>query len=267
MNEKIDILEHMVNRSSVRDYIPEKPIPVEHQQRIVQAAQMSSTSYNLQTYSIISIEDAEKRKMIAELSGKQWFICDASLFWIFCVDLHKMDYVTDRAGYKYFQSQFLESTLMGAIDTALVAQTASIEAEMLGYGICMIGGVRNHIDRLVEILNLPEKVFPLIGLCIGYPKRKNPPKPRLSLNGIFMKDQYEKAEVEASIDNYDEMMFESGVYEGRCFPVDDVEIIRKPVKERYGWVQHSGRRASTHNAEKARTDLRQILLNQKLGLD
>jgi len=267
MNDENDILELMQSRSSVRKYVRDKDISQSHQDRIVQSAQMSSSSYNLQTYSIIAVRDETLRREVARLSGEQWFICDASLFWIFCVDLYKMKYVTDQAGYDYYQSKFLESTLMATIDTALAAQTAAIEAEALGYGICMIGGVRNHVDQLVSILELPKKVFPLVGLCIGYPESRNPAKPRLPVAGIMMTDRYDRASVESAIDSYDEDMHLSGIYDGRTFPADEVKIVRPPSKDRYGWVQHSGRRASTRNEEKARQKLRSILLGQDLGLD
>ena len=151
----MDIFERLQNRSSVRSFDTTKQIPREHEQKIVGAAQRASTSFNLQTYCFISVKDSENRKKLAELSGEQWFICKASLFYVVCVDLHKMDFVAHKAGYKYHQKDLLEGFLMASIDTAIAGQTAAIAAENLGYGICMIGGIRNHVDQVCEVLQLP----------------------------------------------------------------------------------------------------------------
>lgn len=262
-----DFFTIMNNRSSVRSFVIDKKIPFKDQERIIYASQKSSSSFNLQTYSIISIEDKTKRKEIARLSGEQWFICDASLFWVFCVDLYKMKYVTKQAGYEYFQSKFLESTLMGVIDASLVAQTAATAAEALGYGICMIGGVRNNIDKLIDILNLPEKVFPVIGLCIGYPDRVNPPKKRLPIEGVFFKDTYNREKVEQAILKYDKEMADLEIYKGREFPINEVNVISECKQDKYGWIQHSGRRVATKNINKARVQLKQILNDNRIGLE
>ncbi|QDP72380.1 NADPH-dependent oxidoreductase [Legionella israelensis] len=260
------LFDQMKQRSSVRSFIPNKEISDNIQKQLIEAAQMSSSSFNLQTYSIINIEDKKKRHQIARLSGEQWFINDASLFWIFCVDLYKMVYVTEQASYKYFQSDFFESTLMGVIDTSLVAQGVATLAESLGLGICMIGGVRNNIEELIKILELPQKVIPIVGLCIGYPNKKNPPKPRVYSEGVFFKDKYDMNLVKEAINKYSYNMFSSGYYVNREFPIDEVEVLEYK-KEEYGWIHHSARRVSTKNINKARTKLKQIFINNNFGFE
>lgn len=254
-------------RSSVRCFDTEKSVPEEDEKRIVEAAQRTSTSSNLQSYSFISIKNPENRKKIAELSARQWFICDAGLFMLVCVDLHKVEHLTRLAGYKYGQGDLLESFLMAVIDAALAGQTASLMAEGLGYGICMIGGVRNNTDKIIELLSLPAKVFPVFGLCIGHPLKKNPPKPRLDLSGVLFTDRYDESCVDKAIRDYDRVMSGSGIYAGREFPLESVEKAgsRDGRIEKYGWIEHSARRVSTTNPEKTRFMLRGILEDRGFG--
>ena len=47
--------------------------------------------------------------------------------------------------------------------------TVSLAAESAGLGSCAISALRNHPQEVAEILELPDKVFPVAGLCLGYP--------------------------------------------------------------------------------------------------
>jgi nitroreductase len=50
-----------------------------------------------------------------------------------------------------------------------VLQTFILAAETVGFGCGPISVIRNHADAVAAILQLPEKVFPVAGLCLGYP--------------------------------------------------------------------------------------------------
>jgi nitroreductase len=257
-------LSFLAERSSVRSYDPERSIPVEDEERIVEAAQKAPSSFNLQMYSFISVKDREKRRKIAELADKQWFIMDAGVFLVVCADLHKMELVTRAAGYDFYQSGFLESFLMASVDAAIAGLTAAFAAESLGYGTCMIGGVRNYVDKMVELLELPKMVYPLFGVCIGYPCKKNPSKQRLPVSGVCFDDVYNNHEVVRAIMQYDETMANSGIYRGREFPIDNVRClgVGRPRSAMYGWIEHSARRISTRDTEKVRNLLREHLETQ-----
>ena len=38
-------------------------------------------------------------------------------------------------------------------------------------GICYIGGLRNDLQAVTELLNIPYRVIPLFGLVVGYPAK------------------------------------------------------------------------------------------------
>lgn len=206
----------------------------------------------------------------------QRFIREAGLFFVACADLHKMEIATSRAGYEYYQSRYLESFLMSAMDAAIAAQTAALAAEALGYGICLVGSIRNHVDRAIQILQLPSRLFPLVGLCVGAPLRENEPRPRLPLEGILFQERYEPAREQAAIESYDRKMEQSACYRGRELPLEEVAVTARagPRPERRtggaggcGWIEHSARRVSSRNPEHARPDLSSVLRRAGFGLE
>jgi FMN reductase (NADPH) len=87
-----------------------------------------------------------------------------------------------------------EKFMVTIIDAALAAQNAVIAAESMGMGICYIGGIRNNLEGVAELLKTPDRVIPLFGLAVGYPSKKNDKKPRLPLQHIYHENEYKQDE-------------------------------------------------------------------------
>ena len=99
-----------------------------------------------------------------------------------------------------------EQFIIATVDTALYAQNMVVAAESVGLGICYIGALRNDPARVTEILDLPQQVYPVFGLCLGYPDQDPEVKPRLPLSVVLKENSYSTdGEVEA-IAAYDEEM-------------------------------------------------------------
>ena len=73
----------------------------------------------------------------------------------------------------------------------------------MGLGVCYIGGIRDAIVEISDLLELPEYVFPVFGLVVGYPKAKNELKPRIPMAGIYHIDKYNK-DTDEIINEYEE---------------------------------------------------------------
>ena len=86
-NETIDLL---LAHSSVRQY-QDKPVSQEVVDTILNCAQRAPTSSYLQSYTIIQVEDKEKRAALMEFSGGQKWLVNAPLVLLFCGDLHRDD--------------------------------------------------------------------------------------------------------------------------------------------------------------------------------
>jgi nitroreductase len=83
-----------------------------------------------------------------------------------------------------------QQLLVATVDTALMAQNVAVAAESEGLGICYIGGIRNDPDAVSELLRLPAHVYPVFGMCLGYPAHQPEVKPRLPVEAILKEDYY-----------------------------------------------------------------------------
>lgn len=168
------IIEAMLRRRSVRRYREE--IPAEEViETIVRAGQQAP--FAAQLYSVLLSRRQEKNPFRAPL-----------LFTI-CVDLHKMEQVMARRGWRMVTND-LCMLFFGIQDAALMAENMVMAAESLGLGSCFLGGAPYRADQIAQEYHLPPRVFPLVGLAMGYPAEDLPPRPRYPLDFVLFEDTY-----------------------------------------------------------------------------
>lgn len=190
------VIETIMDHRSIRSF-EDQPLTKEQIESIVSAAQSASTSSFIQAYSIIGVTDKDKKKRLAELAGHQSYVEENGHFFVFCADLYRQTLIGKLEGKKVEPT--LESTekfMVAIIDTALAAQNAVLAAESMGLGVCYIGGLRNNIYEVADLLQLPERVIPLFGLAVGFPKKVTDKKPRLPLEHIYHENTYQGNEDE-----------------------------------------------------------------------
>jgi len=187
-NATIELLQ---THRSVRRYT-DQPLPDGLLEELVACGQQASTSSNLQAYSIIHVADPERKAEMASLCADQLQISQSAAFLAVCADLHRDRLAFDMHNGDRFDDEFVEAIMIAAVDAALVMQNISIATESHGLGICMIGAIRNHPTQVGRLLKLPDHVFAVSGLCIGYPDPEHPTaiKPRLPLPAILHRDRY-----------------------------------------------------------------------------
>ena len=71
-----------------------------------------------------------------------------------------------------------------------MAQNVAVAAESEGLGICYIGGIRNNPQEVSDLLRLPKHVYPVFGMCLGYPEQEPEVKPRLPVEAVLKEDYY-----------------------------------------------------------------------------
>ena len=79
-------------------------------------------------------------------------------------------------------------------------------AESLGLGGCYIGAIRNKIGEVDKLLRLPDKVYPVFGMCLGYPAQDPEIKPRLPVEVILKQHHYNNDGDRQLITDYDEQV-------------------------------------------------------------
>jgi nitroreductase len=187
-NETLDVL---FAHRSVRAYLP-NPLPERTLEVLVTAAQSASSSSNLQAWSVVAVEDVDRKARLAALANNQKHILRAPLFLIWLLDLARLDALAAERGVSAEGLDYIESFLVGAVDTSLAAQNAVIAAESLGLGTVYIGAIRNKPTEVAKELGLPAHVFPLFGLVVGHPDPgvATSVKPRLPQQAVLFREQY-----------------------------------------------------------------------------
>lgn len=177
----------------------QRPVEQALLDEIFEAAQMSSSSCFLQVTSIIRVTDPEKKRIIAQ-GCKQEFIAQAPELWVFCGDFHRDGCLCEKPSLGW-----TDHFLVACVDTGIMVQTAMIALESLGLGGVFLGGIRDCVETVHDLLKLPANTVPLLGLAFGYPAEKHEVKPRLPKSVVFMENSYKEPDMEA-IRQYDETM-------------------------------------------------------------
>jgi nitroreductase len=196
-----DVVNLLMNHKSIRKF-SNKSIDREIVNTMIRCGQCAPTSSHFQTYTIIEVQDPEKRSFLSKVAGDQRWVKEAPLVLLFCVDL--------RRGQKYFENvdaKILGNTeayTVGVVDTALLMGRILIAAQSLGLGGVVVGGIRNDIEGVWKEFELPEMIAPLFLLCLGYPDEDPGIKPRLPQEEIHKIDLFDDKDQAILINDYNE---------------------------------------------------------------
>lgn len=246
------VLEGMLSHRSVRAYLA-TPLPPGTLEALVAAAQSAPTSSNLQAWSVVAVEDGARKERLAALAGDQAHIRDCPLFLVWLADLARLARVAEGRGLPHAGLDYTELLLLAVIDAALAAQNAVVAAESLGLGTVYIGGIRNRPPDVAAELCLPQRVFPVFGLCVGWPDPAKPAsvKPRLGQDAVLHREIYAPEAQDAAVSRYNATM--AAFYRAQNMPVEG------------DWAQHSARRVAGPQSLSGRHTLRDAL--RQLGFE
>lgn len=201
MNETIEL---MMKHRSVRKFKPD-PVSEEQLATIVAAGQMASSSSSVQAYSVVAVTEPELKSKLAALAGNQAYVEECPVFLVWCADLYRLSDAAKRHHpEKESYADSTENFMVATIDVALASQNAALAAESLGLGIVYIGGLRNKIEEVTELLGLPEGVYPVFGMCVGIADQETGIRPRLPLNAVLHRNRYDAEETLRGVESYDE---------------------------------------------------------------
>ncbi len=199
-------LEKQLNRRAERNLDVNKSISPEDIQKLKDAVNAGPTSINGQGASAIFIQDKEMIDRLATYNWNQEHIRRASLFILFVGDMNRLKYAYERQGQKGWElndANFNELFSIGTVDATIKAQSVVDAALALDMGTCYIGGMRPVSDKLIQDLNLPDGVFPVIGLTVGHIKSQEEVKPKLD---VVFEEKYDDDLMKEKADKYDEVM-------------------------------------------------------------
>jgi nitroreductase len=196
-----DFIRRVLSRKTVRRYGDQMPSEA-LLDVLVACALSASAKSDFQQASILRLRDQHKRAAIGDLFPSMPWIGVAPVFFVFLGDARRLQGIGAMRG-KPVQNGTLEGFFNASIDAALAMQTMILCAESAGLGVCPISVIRNEVDKVASVLGLPDLVFPVAGLCLGYPAAEGHVSLRLPRSVTTHVDAYDDGALAPAIDDYD----------------------------------------------------------------
>lgn len=236
--EDNDLIRRVLSRKTVRRYSDK--LPSEELLDLLTACALSaSAKSDFQQASILRLRDPQKRAAIGALFPSMPWIGNAPVFFVFLGDARRLQRIGELRG-KPVENGTLEGFFNASIDAALAMQTMILCAESSGLGVCPISVIRNEADKVAEILGLPELVFPVAGLCLGYPSAEGFVSLRLPREVTTHSDRYDDGKLAAAIDDYDQRR-----HARHAIPKDQQRSTAEFGEASfYGWSEDKARQAA-----------------------
>lgn len=229
VDEMLRIVEHRSHRKYTKRDIDANLL------RLLFACALSAPSKSdLQQADIIHVAERKRVQAITELVPDMPWIMDAPVFLVFCGNNRRIRQIGEWRG-KPFANDHLDHFMNAAVDAGIVMTTFIRAAEAVGLGTCPISAVRNHSQEVSRVLELPDWVFPVAGLCAGYPAESGGISARLPLEITVHTDRYDESGIREKIDGYDRRRHALRPYR-RQRSVD-----RYGVVDFYGWSEDKAR--------------------------
>lgn len=224
------VIETMLNRKSIRQYKDESPSD-EIIASIVRAGQQAP--FASQLCSLLLSRNKEKNPF------------GAPLLFTICVDFHRMELVMARRNWQLVTND-LSLLLFGIQDASLMAENMVIAAESLGLGSCFLGGAPYRAEEIVKEYKLPQRVFPLVQLAMGYPAENPPPRPRYPMESVLFEDEYPEFSeemIKKAMQEMDDGYLAQDYYRKANYMVP-LEGDREETFtfDNYGWTEHISRK-------------------------
>jgi FMN reductase (NADPH) len=230
------VIEAMLNRKSIRKYKEDQPSE-EVIAAVVRAGQQAPFAYQL-----CSLLLSRKQK-------KNPF--RAPLLFTVCVDSHRHERIMAKRGWKMVTND-LSLLFFGIQDAALMAENMVMAAESLGMGSCFLGGVPYYADKIIEQYKLPPRIFPLVGLAMGYPAQDPPPRPRYPIEFALFEDHYPEFSdelVERAMAEMDQGYLAQDYYRKQKAKIPlEVEREETHTYKTYSWTEHISRKTGQWEA-------------------
>jgi nitroreductase len=236
-NDAPSVLNQLATRGSVRKFRSDA-VPYPTLRRLCALALCAPTKSDLQQRDIIIVDAPDLRSAISAMLtegplGQKWTADIPSLL-IFCGNnrrQRRIHALRDRP----FVNDHLDAFFNPAVDAGIALSAFVIAAEAEGLGVCPISAVRNHSANLSQLLQLPDHVFPVARLAVGYPAEAPKISMRLPLSMTVHRNAYQEDGLDDAIAAYDRRREQAQPYAAQR------GVKKFGVAESYGWSEDKAR--------------------------
>lgn len=197
----------------------------------------SPSKSDLQQRDIIIIQDLKQRARLKELIPGNAWIEEAPAFLVFCANNRRQRQLHAWRD-KPFANDHLDAFFNASLDAGIALSAFVLAAESVGLGCCAVSAIRNEAAKVSELLALPDHVFPVAGLGLGWPAEDGAISLRLPPEVTVHTDRFNDATTRESIEAYDRRRATHQPIVRQKFVEDFGEV------ENYGWSEDKARQYS-----------------------
>lgn len=176
------------NRTSIRKY-SSREVSDELLNRLLEEAERTPTMGNLQLYSVVITRSEEGKKALAPAHFNQPMVTGAPVVLTICADYRRTTlWAEQRQATPGYDNPL--SFVNAMTDALLFCQTFCNLAEEEGLGCCFLGTTVYQPQSIIDTLQLPELVFPVATITLGWPDENPPLSDRLPVSTIIHEETF-----------------------------------------------------------------------------
>ncbi|MFX0054619.1 MAG: nitroreductase family protein [Candidatus Hermodarchaeota archaeon] len=238
MTEVETIFEIINNRRSMRWFL-DTPVTDEVLRNVLQAGMRAP--FASQLCSVVYTRDKAKMKKVRMGSYPT-----APLLLVFLIDVRRLEKIMAKRGHIY-EYDDLMTLWLGIQDVTLAVENLTLTAEALGLGSVLLGNAPLRADIISETFNIPNRVFPVVGMNLGYPDpaEKTEIRPRFPIQYSAFEDSYldhSDSDIDECMKVMDEGMLAQGYYVKERTKVKLKEGKDDIGFDQYSWCEHISRK-------------------------
>ena len=175
-------------RRSIRRY-QDKDVDNTLLTRLIKEAERTQTMGNLQLYSVVVTRSEELKAKLAPAHFNQPMVTGAPVVLTFCADYRRTTlWAEQRQATPGYDNPL--SFVNAMTDALLFCQTFCNLAEEEGLGCCFLGTTVYQPQSIIDTLQLPELVFPVATITLGWPDENPPLRDRLPVSTIIHEETF-----------------------------------------------------------------------------
>ena len=175
-------------RRSIRRY-KDKDVDNTLLTRLIKEAERTQTMGNLQLYSVVVTRSKELKAKLAPAHFNQPMVTGAPVVLTFCADYRRTTlWAEQRQATPGYDNPL--SFVNAMTDALLFCQTFCNLAEEEGLGCCFLGTTVYQPQSIIDTLQLPELVFPVATITLGWPDENPPLSDRLPVSTIIHEETF-----------------------------------------------------------------------------
>lgn len=181
-------MEYIKKHRSIRKYKKED-VSDELLREILSVAEHTQTMGNLQLYSVVVTRSEEMKDKLAPAHFCQPMVKSAPVVLTICADFHRTTrWAEERKANPGYDN--ILSFLNAATDALLYTQNICNIAEEKGLGYCYLGTTVYQPMTIIDVLKLPELVFPVATITLGWPDEDPAISDRLPVDAVMHSETY-----------------------------------------------------------------------------